>query len=77
MLIFLLIGLLAGWLAGQIMKGSGFGPIGDLAVGVVGAMIGGYVFGRFIPIGGILGSIICATAGACLLLFVIKLVRRG
>jgi uncharacterized membrane protein YeaQ/YmgE (transglycosylase-associated protein family) len=54
------------------------GRSADLAVGVVGAMIGGYVFARFIPIGlGILGSIIYATAGACLLLFVIKLVRRG
>jgi uncharacterized membrane protein YeaQ/YmgE (transglycosylase-associated protein family) len=78
LLVFLLIGLIAGWLAGQIMKGSGFGPLGDLAVGVVGAVIGGYVFSRFMPPGlGILGSIICATAGACLLLFVIKLARRG
>jgi len=76
LLIYLLIGLIAGWLAGQIMKGSGFGLGGDLAVGVAGAVIGGYLFGGIIPVGGILGSILCATLGACLLLFIIKLIRR-
>jgi uncharacterized membrane protein YeaQ/YmgE (transglycosylase-associated protein family) len=76
LLIFLLIGLVAGWLAGQIIKGSGFGPAGDLAVGVAGAVLGGYLFGGLIPIGGILGSILCATLGACLLLLIIKLIRR-
>jgi uncharacterized membrane protein YeaQ/YmgE (transglycosylase-associated protein family) len=76
LLIFLLVGLVAGWLAGQIMKGSDFGLGGNLAVGVVGALIGGYLFSRLFLISGIVGSIIYATLGACLLLFIIRLVRR-
>jgi len=75
--IFLLIGLVAGWLAGVITKGRGFGLVGDLVVGVVGAFVGGFVF-RFLGIGagGVLGEILVATAGAVLLLFLIRLVKR-
>jgi uncharacterized membrane protein YeaQ/YmgE (transglycosylase-associated protein family) len=77
-IIFLLIGAIAGWLAGQIMKGGGYGLLGDIIVGIVGAAIAGYLLPRLgIFIGGnIIGAIINATIGACILLFVIRLVRR-
>jgi uncharacterized membrane protein YeaQ/YmgE (transglycosylase-associated protein family) len=74
----LLVGLSAGWLAGKIMKGSGFGLLGDLIVGIVGAVLGGWVFG-LLGIGayGLLGSILVATVGALLLLYLVRLVKRG
>ena len=74
---FLIIGIVAGWLAGQFMRGHGFGLIGDLIVGVVGSFIGGFVF-RLVGIGayGLLGSLICATVGAVLLIVLIRLLRR-
>jgi uncharacterized membrane protein YeaQ/YmgE (transglycosylase-associated protein family) len=74
---FLLIGLIAGWLAGKIMSGGGYGLIGDLVVGVVGAMIGGHVLGLFgIATYGLLGSLISALVGAIILIFLIRLVKR-
>ncbi|HEX7830398.1 MAG TPA: GlsB/YeaQ/YmgE family stress response membrane protein [Thermoanaerobaculia bacterium] len=72
---FIIIGALAGWLAGQFMRGSGFGLLGDIIVGVIGAFIGGYVF-RAVGIeigGGLIGPLIVAFAGAVLLLFLIRL----
>ncbi len=76
-LIFLAIGLVAGWLAGLIVKGHGFGLFGNMIVGVIGAFVGAYVLGFFgIALGGIIGSIIGATVGAALLLFVIGLIKR-
>ena len=77
-IIWLAIGAIAGWLAGQIMKGGGFGLVGDIIVGVVGAAIAGYLLPRLgIFIGGdIVGAIINAVIGACLLLFVLRLVKR-
>jgi uncharacterized membrane protein YeaQ/YmgE (transglycosylase-associated protein family) len=76
LLIFLAIGAVAGWLAGQIMKGSGFGLVGDIVVGIIGAVIGGFVFGMLgISAGGIIGSILTATVGAALLLFAIRLLK--
>lgn len=75
---FLIIGLIAGWLAGKIMKGSGYGLVGDLVLGVVGAVIGGHLLGFLaIPFAGFLGSIIVATIGAILLVVVIRLVKRA
>jgi uncharacterized membrane protein YeaQ/YmgE (transglycosylase-associated protein family) len=75
---FLLIGLLAGWLAGQIMKGGGFGLLGDLVVGVIGALVGGWLFGLFgISAGGLLGALVTATVGAIVLLAILRLVRRA
>jgi uncharacterized membrane protein YeaQ/YmgE (transglycosylase-associated protein family) len=75
---FLLIGLLAGWLAGQVMKGGGFGLIGDLIVGVIGALLGGWLFGLLgISAGGLLGALITATVGAIVLLFVLRLVKKA
>jgi len=77
LLIFLLIGAVAGWLAGQIMGSGGFGLIGDIIVGVIGAFIGGWLFGLLgIGIGGIFGAIICATVGAIVLIAILRAVRR-
>lgn len=75
---FVLIGIAAGWLAGQFVKGGGFGIIGDLIVGVIGAVLGGFVFGLLnISAGGIVGSLVCATIGAVILLVIIRLIKRG
>jgi uncharacterized membrane protein YeaQ/YmgE (transglycosylase-associated protein family) len=78
-IIVLIIGAVAGWLAGLIVKGVGFGLIGNIVVGIVGAFIAGWLLPRIgISIGGgIVGSIINATIGAVILLFVIGLIRRG
>jgi uncharacterized membrane protein YeaQ/YmgE (transglycosylase-associated protein family) len=74
---FLLIGLVAGWLAGQIMEGGGYGLIGDLIVGVLGAVLGGWIFGMLgIYAGGIIGSLIVATLGAIIFLAILRLVKR-
>lgn len=74
---FLLIGLLAGWLAGVIMKGKGFGLLGNLAVGVVGAILGGFLFGLLgIVAVGFIGSLISALVGAIVLLWLIRLLRK-
>ncbi len=76
-LFFLLIGLVAGWLAGQVMKGSGFGLIGNLIVGVIGAILGGWLLGGLINIGGaLISSLITAFLGAVILLFIIGLVKK-
>jgi uncharacterized membrane protein YeaQ/YmgE (transglycosylase-associated protein family) len=74
---FLLIGLVAGWLAGLIMKGGGFGLIGNLIVGVIGAFVGGFVFSLLgVSAGGLVGAIVTATVGAVVLLFLVGLVKR-
>jgi len=76
---FILIGAAAGWLAGQIMKGGGFGLIGDIIVGILGAIIGGWIFRvlKIYPSGGLMGALITALVGAIVLLFLIRLIRRG
>jgi uncharacterized membrane protein YeaQ/YmgE (transglycosylase-associated protein family) len=76
---FLIIGLVAGWLAGTLVKGGGFGLVGDLIVGVVGAFLGGFLFSTLgiSSGGGLLGSIIVATIGAVVLLFLIRLIKRA
>ncbi len=77
LLVFLLIGIISGFLAGKIMKGAGFGLIGDLVIGVLGAFVGGWLFTALgIAVGGILGSIVMATVGALLLLFIARAVKR-
>ncbi|MEJ2758652.1 MAG: GlsB/YeaQ/YmgE family stress response membrane protein, partial [Anaerolineales bacterium] len=74
---FIIIGILAGWLAGKIMKGSGFGLIGDLIVGVLGALLGGWLLGALgVSFGGLFGSLLTALIGALVLLWVIRLIRR-
>ena len=79
LIVFLIIGGVAGWLAGLLVKGFGFGIIGNIIVGIVGAVIAGYVLpmvGLYIG-GGIIGSIINATIGAVLLLLLIKIIKRA
>ena len=75
---FLIIGAIAGWLAGQFMKGSGFGLLGDIVVGVIGALLGGWLFGQLglWPGGGLIGSLIVAFVGAIILLFLVRLIKR-
>ena len=75
---FILIGIVAGWLAGQIMKGGGYGLIGDLILGVVGALLGGFLFGLFgISTPTLIGSLITATIGAIILIALLRLVKRA
>ncbi len=75
----LIIGAIAGWLAGSFVKGGGFGLIGDIIVGIIGAFVGGWLAGLLhISIGsGLIASIITATVGAVVLLLLLRLVRRG
>jgi len=76
---FILIGLAAGWLAGKIMKGKGFGVIGDIVIGVVGALIGGFLF-RLLGVysdGGLIWSLVVATIGAVVLLYVLRLFKKA
>ena len=82
LLVILVVGVVAGWLAGQIMRGAGFGLIGDLVVGIIGAFIGDRLMPRLgIHLGtGIVPAIIDATIGALVLLVILRLVfglRRG
>ena len=77
LLLWIVIGAVAGWLAGQIMKGGGYGIVGDIIVGMVGALIGGWLLGGIIAIGGIIGSIVLATLGAIILIFVLRLIQRA
>ncbi len=77
LVIFLLIGIIAGWLAGIIMKGGGFGLLGSMVLGVIGAFIGGYLFDLLgISAGGFFGSLVTATVGALVLLYVVKLIKK-
>lgn len=77
LIIMLAIGAAAGWLAGQIISGFGFGLVGNIVVGIAGALVAGFLFPNLIPIGGIVGQIVSATIGAIVLLFVIGLIRRA
>jgi uncharacterized membrane protein YeaQ/YmgE (transglycosylase-associated protein family) len=75
---FLLIGLAAGWLAGQLTKGGGFGLVGDLVVGVIGAMLGGWIFRLLgISAGGLIGALVTATVGAVALVMLLRLIKRA
>jgi len=78
-LVILLVGLVAGWLAGKIVRGTGFGLIGDIAIGIVGAFIASWLLPRLgISLGvGIVRAIINSTIGAVLLLLIVRLVRGG
>lgn len=70
---YLLIGLIAGWLAGKVTEGHGFGVIGDLVVGVIGALIGGFLFGLIeLHPSGFIGSLITSSIGAVIFLWLIR-----
>lgn len=75
----LIVGVIAGWLAGLLIRGSGFGVLGDIILGVLGALFGGWLFGAIgISLGvGWIGSIITATIGAVILVVIAKFVRRA
>jgi uncharacterized membrane protein YeaQ/YmgE (transglycosylase-associated protein family) len=79
LLIILFVGLVAGWLAGQIVRGTGFGIIGDILVGIAGALIASLLFPRLgIHLGsGLVSEIIYSAIGAIILLLVVRLVRNG
>jgi uncharacterized membrane protein YeaQ/YmgE (transglycosylase-associated protein family) len=78
LIILLVVGAIAGWLAGQIMRGTGFGLVGDIIIGIIGAFIGSWLLPRLgIHLGaGIISAIVNATIGAVVLLAIIGLVRR-
>ena len=78
-IIWLIVGAIAGWLAGMVVKGGGFGLIGDIIVGIVGAVIAGWLLPQLgIVIGsGIIAAIIDAFIGAVILLLIIKLIKRA
>jgi uncharacterized membrane protein YeaQ/YmgE (transglycosylase-associated protein family) len=78
-LVILFVGLIAGWLAGQIVQGTGFGIIGDILVGIAGALVASLLFPRLgIAIGtGLVREIIFSAIGAIILLFVVRLLFRG
>jgi len=78
-IIWLIVGAIAGWLAGLVVSGTGFGLIGDVIVGIIGAIIAGWLLPRIgIHIGGgLIASIINAFIGAVILLIVLRLVRRA
>jgi uncharacterized membrane protein YeaQ/YmgE (transglycosylase-associated protein family) len=72
----IVIGILAGWLAGKIMRGRGFGLLLDLVIGIVGSMLGGLVFGLLgLHSAGLVGSLVVATVGAMLLLYLVRILR--
>jgi uncharacterized membrane protein YeaQ/YmgE (transglycosylase-associated protein family) len=78
-IVWLIIGALAGWLAGTLLKGGGFGLVGDIVVGIVGAFIGGWLSSLLgISIGsGLIASFITATIGAAILLFILRMFKRA
>ncbi len=77
LLVFVIVGLVAGWLAGRIMKGRGFGLVGNLIVGVVGAFLGAYIFEFLgIPASSLLASLVMSVIGAVVLLYLIRFVKK-
>lgn len=76
---FLVVGLVAGWLAGVLVKGGGFGLVGDIVIGVIGAFLGGFLFNAagFSADGGTIGSILVATVGAVVLLIVVRTLKKA
>lgn len=79
LLIFLIVGALAGWLAGVIVRGFGFGLLGNIIVGIIGAFLGGWLFRALgVSLGaGLVGVFLTALIGAVVLLFLISLIRRA
>ena len=75
----IVVGLIAGWLAGQVMKGGGYGTLVDIILGILGGFVGGWVFGALgiWPGGGMVGSIIVAFVGAVILVALSRLLKRA
>jgi len=80
-LVWLLLGVVAGWLAGQLIRGGGFGIIGNIIIGIIGSFLGGWLGGKLGISGAVVGgfslaSIVTAVLGAVVLLFVVSLIRK-
>jgi uncharacterized membrane protein YeaQ/YmgE (transglycosylase-associated protein family) len=75
----IVVGLIAGWLAGVVMKGGGYGIIVDIVLGILGGLLGGWIFGMMgiWPGGGMIGSIIVAFIGAVILVGITRLIKRA
>jgi uncharacterized membrane protein YeaQ/YmgE (transglycosylase-associated protein family) len=78
-LAWIVVGLIAGWLAGQVMKGGGYGVLVDIILGILGGIVGGWVFGLLgiWPGGGMIGSIIVAFVGAVILVWISRLLKKA
>jgi uncharacterized membrane protein YeaQ/YmgE (transglycosylase-associated protein family) len=74
-----IVGLIAGWLAGKVTKGGGFGMLMDIVIGIFGATIGGWIFGRLggFPFSGLIGTIVMAFAGAVIFLGFVRFVKKA
>jgi uncharacterized membrane protein YeaQ/YmgE (transglycosylase-associated protein family) len=75
----IVVGLIAGWLAGKVMRGGGFGVLMDIVIGMVGAVLGGWVFGLLgiYPGFGLIGSVLVAFVGAVILLWLVRLIKKA
>lgn len=76
---YIVVGLIAGWLAGVVMKGGGYGILGNIILGIIGAIVGGWLFGMLgvSAGGGMIGGIIVAFIGAVILIFLARLIKRA
>ena len=76
---FIIVGLIAGWLAGQVMRGGGYGVLADIILGVLGGVVGGWIFGMLgiWPGGGLIGAIIVAFVGAVALVWLTRLIKKA
>jgi uncharacterized membrane protein YeaQ/YmgE (transglycosylase-associated protein family) len=79
LLVWIIVGLIAGWLAGQVMKGGGYGVLVDIILGMLGGVVGGWVFGQLgiWPGGGMVGAIIVSFVGAVILVGITRLLKRA
>ena len=78
LLYWIIVGLIAGWLAGQVMKGGGYGVLADIVLGILGGIVGGWIFGMLgIGAGGLVGSIIVAFVGAVVLVGITRVLKRA
>ena len=79
MIYLILVGLIAGWLAGQVMKGGGYGVLMDIVLGLLGGIVGGWVFGSLglWPGGGMVGSIVVSFVGAVILVGITRMLKRA
>ena len=74
----IVVGLIAGWLAGQVMKGGGYGVLADIVLGILGGILGGWLFGKMgVGAGGTIGSIVVAFVGAVILVGITRLLKRA
>lgn len=76
-LTWIIVGLIAGWLAGQVMKGGGYGILVDIILGILGGILGGWVFGLLgLHAGGLIGQIVVSFVGAVILVWITRLVKK-